>query len=143
MGADIRFVAPDARLSLREAHWGLIPDVAVTQTLRHVIRHDVAKELTFTAKVVSGEEAKELGLATHVSDNPHADALGLAREIAARSPSAVRAAKQLWNQALEGSIEEGLRLEAKLQGTVMGKPNQVEAVRANMEKREPSFSDPD
>jgi len=143
MGADIRFVAPDARLSLREAHWGLIPDVAVTQTLRHVIRHDVAKELSFTGKVVSGVEANELGLVTHLSDDPHAGAMGLAREIAARSPSAVRAAKQLWNQALDGSIEEGLRLEAKLQATIMGKPNQVEAVRANMEKRTPSFSDPD
>jgi enoyl-CoA hydratase/carnithine racemase len=143
MGADIRFVAPDARLSLREAHWGLIPDVAVTQTLRHVVRHDVAKELTFTAKVVSGEEAKQLGLATHVSETPHADAMQLAREIAGRSPNAVRAAKQLWNQALEGSVEEGLRLEAKLQGTLMGKPNQLEAVRANMEKRAPKFSDPD
>ena len=43
MGADIRFVAPDARLSLREGHWGLIPDVAITQTLRQVVGLDVAK----------------------------------------------------------------------------------------------------
>ncbi|MGH0030807.1 MAG: crotonase/enoyl-CoA hydratase family protein [Myxococcota bacterium] len=143
MGADIRFVAPDARLSLREAHWGLIPDVSVTQTLRHVIRHDVAKELTFTGKVVSGVEANEMGLVTHLSDDPHADAWKLAEEIAGRSPSAVRAGKQLWNQALDGSIEEGLALEAKLQGTVMGKPNQIEAVKANMEKRTPNFSDPE
>jgi enoyl-CoA hydratase/carnithine racemase len=105
MGADIRFVAPDARLSLREMQWGLIPDVAVTQTLRHVVRHDVAKELTFTARVVSGTEAKELGLATHLSDDPHGDAMALAREIAGRNPSAIRAAKQLWNQALEGSVD--------------------------------------
>lgn len=143
MGADIRFVAPDARLSLREAHWGLIPDVAVTQTLRHVVRHDIAKELTFTAKVVSGVEAKELGLATHVSESPHADAMALAREIAVRSPSAVRAAKQLWNQALDGSVEDGLALEEKLQRTLMGKPNQIEAVKANMEKRAADFSDPE
>lgn len=143
MGADIRYVAPDAKLSLRETHWGLIPDVAVTQTLRHVIRHDVAKELTFTGRVISGEEANAMGLVTHLSADPHADATALAREIAGRSPSAVRAAKQLWNQALEGSIEEGLALEAKLQGTVMGKPNQLEAVKANMEKREPRFQDPE
>lgn len=143
MGADIRFVAPDARLSLREMHWGLIPDVAVTQTLRHVVRHDIAKELTFTARVISGEEAKDLGLATHVSEDPHAAAMVLAREIANRSPKAVRAAKQLWNQALEGSIEEGLRLEARLQATLIGKPEQLEVVKANMEKRAPHFSDPD
>ena len=121
----------------------VIPDVAVTQTLRHVVRLDIAKELTFTAKVVSGVEAVDLGLATHLSETPHADAMKLAQEIANRSPSAVRTAKQLWNQALEGSVEEGLRLEAKLQGTLMGKPNQVEAVRANMEKRAPKFADPE
>jgi enoyl-CoA hydratase/carnithine racemase len=143
MGADIRFVAPDARLSLREVHWGLIPDVAVTQTLRHVVRHDIAKELTFTARVVSGSEAHALGLATHVSDAPRDDAMALAREIAARSPDAVRAAKALWNQALEGSIEEGLRLEEKLQRTLMGRPNQLEAVKAGMAKREPEFRDPE
>jgi len=142
LGADIRFVAPDARLSIREAHWGLIPDVAGTQTLRHLVGLDVAKELTFTARVVSGTEAKELGLATHVSDDPHADAMALAREIAGRSPDAIRAAKQLWNRAVLGSHEEGLALEEQLQRSVMGGPNQLEAVKANMEKRPPRFEDP-
>ena len=141
--ADIRFVAPDARLSIREAHWGLIPDVAGTQTLRHLVGLDVAKELTFTAREVSGTEAKELGLATHVSEDPHADAMALAREIAGRSPSAVRAAKQLWNEAVMGSYREGLELEERLQRTLMGGANQLEAVRANMEKRPPVFEDPE
>jgi len=143
LGADIRFVAPDAKLSIRETHWGLIPDVAITQTLRNVVGLDVAKELTFTARVVSGAEAKELRLATHVSDDPRGDAFALAREIAGRSPDAVRAAKRLLNTALLGSVADGLRLEAELQGTLVGKPNQLEAVKANLEKREPRFRDPE
>jgi enoyl-CoA hydratase/carnithine racemase len=143
LGADIRFVAPDARLSLREANWGLIPDVAVTQAARNVVPVDVLKELTFTARVVSGVEAVELRLATHLSDDPHAAALELAREIAGRSPHAVRAGKRLWNEALLGTQSEGFLLEEELQRSLMGKPNQVEAVRANMEKRDPSFADPD
>jgi enoyl-CoA hydratase/carnithine racemase len=142
MGADIRFVAPDARLSLREAHWGLIPDVAVTQTLRNIVGLDVAKELTFTARVVSGTEAKELRLATHVSDDPHAAAMELAREIAGRSPDAVRAAKKLWNDALLSSVADGLRLEEKLQASLIGGANQIEAVQANLQKRAPDFEDP-
>ncbi len=142
LGADIRFVAPDAKLSIRETHWGLVPDVAITQTLRHVVGLDVAKELTFTARVISGVEAKELHLATHLSDDPYRDAHALAREIAARSPDAVRAAKRLWNQAFLGSVADGLRLEERLQGTLVGKPNQLEAVSANLEKREPRFGDP-
>jgi len=142
LAADIRFVAPDAQLSVMEIKWGLIPDMTGTQTLRHLVRLDVAKELTFTARVVSGTEAKELRLATHLSDDPHKDAMALAREIAGKSPDAVRAAKKLLNTALLGSVADGLRLEAELQGTLVGKPNQLEAVKANLEKREPRFRDP-
>ncbi len=143
MGADIRCMAPDARLSVREVHWGLIPDMSLTQTLRHVVPLDVAKELTFTARIFSGREAKEMGIATHLCEDPHAEALALAREIASRSPSAVRAAKELWNRAVQGSVEEGLRLEEELQRSLLGSPNQVEAVQANLQKREPSFQDPE
>lgn len=143
LGADIRFVTPDARLSVREIQWGLIPDMSGTQTLRHLIRQDVARELTYTGRIVSGTEAVELGLATHVSDTPHEAALELAREIAAKSPDAVRAAKQLLTQAPVLSTEEGLRLEEKLQRSLIGGRNQIEAVQANIQKREPNFSDPD
>jgi enoyl-CoA hydratase/carnithine racemase len=91
LGADIRYVAPDARMSVMEIKWGLIPDMSGTQTLRHLVRLDVAKELIFSGRIVSGTEAVALGLATKVSDSPRDDALELAREIASRSPDAIRA----------------------------------------------------
>jgi enoyl-CoA hydratase/carnithine racemase len=139
LGADVRFVAPDAKLSVMEIKWGLVPDMSGTQTLRHLVRLDVAKELTFTGRVVSGTEAVALGLATHLSDTPREAALALAREIATKSPAAVRAGKQLLNASVTASVEEGLRLEAKLQTSLIGKPEQVEAVKANLEKRPPRF----
>lgn len=142
LGADIRLVTPDARLSVREIHWGLIPDMTLTQTLRHLVRLDVAKELTFTGREVSGAEAVALGLATQVSDDPREAAFEMAREIATRSPDAVRAAKSLLNETPHLGLAEGLRLEAKTQAGLIGKPNQVEAIRANLEKREPKFRDP-
>ena len=142
MGADIRYVAPDARLSVMEIKWGLIPDMAGTQTLRNLVRLDVAKELTFSGRVISGSEAYELGLATRVSDHPLEDALELAREIAAKSPDAIRAGKKLLNASVQVSLEEGLRLEEKIQADLIGSPNQIESVRANLEKRPPSFQDP-
>jgi enoyl-CoA hydratase/carnithine racemase len=142
LGADVRIVAPDARLSVREIHWGLIPDMSGTQTLRHLLRADVARELTYTGRIVSGTEAVALGLATRAADDPRAAALELAGEIARRSPDAVRAAKRLWNAAELASVAEGLALEEKLQRSLIGGPNQVEAVRANLEKREPRFRDP-
>ncbi len=143
LGADVRFVHPEARLSVMEIKWGLIPDMSGTQTLRDLVRLDVAKELTFSGRVVSGAEAVELGLATHVSDTPREAALELAREIARKSPEAVRAGKKLLNQSRRLSLEDGLQLEEKLQVSLIGGPNQLEAVRANMEKRDPKFRDPE
>lgn len=140
-GADLRYVRPDARLSIREIQWGLIPDMSGTQTLRHLLRLDVAKELTFTGRVVSGEEAVAIGLCTRLADDPRAAALEAARAIAAQSPDAIRAAKRLWNEAPLLGYAEGLKLEERLQLDLIGKPNQVEAVMANLQKRTPRFED--
>jgi enoyl-CoA hydratase/carnithine racemase len=142
LGADIRLVAPDAKLSVMEIKWGLIPDMTGTQTLRRLVRLDVAKELTFSGRIVSGEEAVGLGLATRVSSTPLEDALALAAEIAQKSPDAIRAGKQLLNESGLTTLEDGLRLEERLQLGLIGSPNQVEAVQANMEKRAPRFKDP-
>ena len=143
LGADIRIVAPDARLSVMEIKWGLIPDMSGTQTLRHLVRQDVAKELTFTGRIVSGREALEIGLATQVSDTPLEVALEMAREIASKSPDALRAAKELLNAAPLLDVAEGLELEARLQRSLIGSPNQVEAVMANMQKRDAKYADPE
>jgi enoyl-CoA hydratase/carnithine racemase len=143
LGADIRFVSPDAELSVMEMKWGLIPDMTGTQTLRHLVPMDVAKELTFTARRVAGEEAVRIGLATHCVDNPLEAATQLADEIAGKSPQAVRAAKRLIARAYTAEPVEGLQLEEGIQRTLLGSKNQTEAVMANMEKRTPDFEDID
>jgi enoyl-CoA hydratase/carnithine racemase len=143
MGADIRVVAPDARLSVMEIKWGLIPDMAGSQTLKNLVRLDVAKELAFTGRVVSGSEAAQLGLATQLSETPLEAAMQIALEIASKSPEAIRANKRLFNESRELASPEGFKLEEKLQAGLIGSANQVEAVKANLEKRDPKFSDPD
>jgi len=143
LAADIRLLAPDARLSVMEIRWGLIPDMTGTQTLRHLVRLDVAKELTFTGRVVSGREAVALGLGTRVEENPREAALSMARDIATRSPNAIRAAKRLLNANVFGSRDDGFWLEEQIQRELFGSPNQLEAVQANFEKRAPRFSDPE
>ncbi len=142
LAADIRCVAPDARLSAMEIKWGLIPDMTGADSLRCLVGLDVAKELIFTGRIVSGTEARELGLATHVSETPRDQAFELAREIARRSPEAVRAAKQLLGESDGLAVRERFELEARLQRTLIGGPNQIEAVRANLERRAPRFEDP-
>lgn len=142
MAADIRCVAPDARLSAMEIKWGLIPDMTGAASLRRLVGIDVAKELIFTGRIVSGTEARELGLATHVSETPKQEAFELANAIARRSPDAVRAAKRLLDEADELAALGHFEREARLQRTLIGGPNQIEAIHANLEQRPPRFEDP-
>jgi enoyl-CoA hydratase/carnithine racemase len=139
LGADIRYVHPDTQLSVREVHWGLIPDMTGTLMLSRLVRPDIAKELVFTAKVISGREGFEIGLATHLSDNPHSDALAIAREIAGRSPDAVRGAKKLLNLQANNGAAQQFANEREVIGRLIGQANQVEAVISHFEKRPPNY----
>jgi enoyl-CoA hydratase/carnithine racemase len=142
LAADLRVATADARLSVMEIKWGLIPDMSITRTLPRLVGIDVAKELTYTGRVFSGEEALGLGVVTRVASDPYADALELARSIASRSPDAVRSAKRLFDQAWTGSPSETLSLEAELQLKLIGSPNQLAAVTAGFTKEPASFVDP-
>src|SRR5246500_518207 len=138
LGADMRFLAPDARMSIMEIKWGLIPDMAGTPILASLVRDDILRELTYTGRIFSAQEAMSYGLATRVCDNPRAAAFEVAREIASKSPDAIRAAKRLLNKL---SVDPGpaLLAESVEQQKLIGSPNQTEAVRANIDKRAPRF----
>jgi enoyl-CoA hydratase/carnithine racemase len=140
LGADIRIVHPDTKLSVREVHYGLVPDMAGTLLLSHLVRPDVAKELVWTARTFDGREAFSLGLATRLSDDPLADATALAAEIAGRSPDAVRAAKRLLNRQAGAGAAEQFSAERHEIAALIGTPNQIEAVTASLQQREPTFT---
>jgi enoyl-CoA hydratase/carnithine racemase len=142
LGADLRYVAPGTRLGIIETKWGLVPDMAGTQLMRYLAREDVVRELTYTARIFSAEEALAYGFATRLTADPLAAALATARDIAGRSPDAIRAAKRLLNQAVACDARAGLAAETDEQHELIGRPNHVEAVRANLENRSPSFADP-
>lgn len=141
LGADIRLIHPDARLSVLEVKWGLVPDMSSTAIMRHLAREDLIRELTYTGRIFSGRDALNYGFATRLSESPHEEALALAREIAARSPDAVQGAKRLYNNLADRSEAEALLAESVAQDGLIGSPNQIEAVRAGMEKRDGRFSD--
>jgi enoyl-CoA hydratase/carnithine racemase len=143
LGADIRFATPDARLSVMEVKWGLVPDMSLSQTLPRLVGNDVAKELSFTGRVFGGEEALQLGVVTRLAEAPLEAARALASEIASRSPDAVRGAKRLLQESWNAAPVEGLRLEAEIQRTLIGSPNQIAAVTAGLTKQPPEFVDPE
>ena len=142
LGADIRIVAPDARLSVLEIRWGLIPDMTGSQLLPELVGRDVAKELTFSGRVVSGTEAVALGLATRTDPDPRQQRSSWPASIAARSPHAIRAAKRLLDLAGRVDLAAGFAAEQKEIGALIGSPNQVEAVAAEFGKRPPRLHRP-
>ena len=140
LGADLRYLAPETKLGVIEAKWGLVPDMAGTQLMRHLAREDVVRELTYTGRVFSADEALAYGFATGLADDPLAAALTVAREIARRSPNAVRAAKRLLNLAATSDVATGLAAETAEQAALLCTFNHVEAVSSNIERRPPQWS---
>ena len=141
LGADIRIVHPATKMSVRETYWGLVPDMTGTFQLGKLVRPDIAKELTFTARIFPGSEAFELGLATRLSDEPYADAMAMAGEIANVSPGAVRGAKELINNRAADGAAEQFAEERRLIRAQIGSQNQIESVTASFENRTPVFVD--
>ena len=140
-GADIRIAHPATRMSIMEMKWGLVPDMAGVALWRTLVRDDVLRELTYTNREFSGEEAALLGFVTRLADDPLAEAMALAGDIAGKSPDAVRGAKRLYNLAANSAGPEILLSETAEQKAVLGTPNQIEAVMANMEERAAVFRD--
>jgi len=140
-GADVRIAAPDTRFAIRETHWGLVPDMAGFPLWRSLVRDDVLRELVYTAREFDAEEAQRHGFVTRIADDPHAAAMALAREIAGRSPHAIRGDKRLLNMMHDADPRTMLVAETDEQMKVIGKPNMMEAVAANMQKRAAVFQD--
>jgi enoyl-CoA hydratase/carnithine racemase len=141
LGADIRIATADAQLSMMEVRWGLAPDVGGIALLRGLVRGDVARELTYTARKMSGDEAFALGIVTHVDADPHGRAMTLARAIAANSPDAVRASKRLFNLASDAGSGEILLAESREQQVLLASANHAETIAAARERRVAVFTD--
>lgn len=140
-GADIRIAAPDTRFAIRETYWGLVPDMAGFLVWRGLVRDDVLRELVYTSREFDAAEALHYGFITQIADDPHAAAKALAKTIAGKNPHAIRGAKRLCNMAHDADPLAMLEAETREQMAVIGKPNMMEAVAANMGKRAALFAD--
>ncbi len=141
LGADIRYADPATRFSVMEIKWGLVPDMAGTILLRSLVRDDVLRELTYTGRIFEAPEADRLGIVTRVTADPRTAALETAREIANKSPDAIRAAKRMFNALPLATDADALMSESREQTALGGSPNQIEAVMAQLQKRAPNFED--
>src|SRR5258708_1059699 len=141
LGADMRYATADTRFSVMEIKWGLVPDLAGTQLMRHLAREDVVRELPYTGRLFNGSEAQQLGFVTRLGEDPPSPAFETAREIAGKSPDAMRAAKRLLNLAVATDAKSCLLAESVEQQKLIGSPNQLEAIMSNLQKRAASYKD--
>ncbi len=140
LAGDIRVGAESTSMSLFEIHWGLIPDMGVSQTLPRLVRADIATELLLTGRVVQAKEALSIGLLTRLETDPLSAAIDLTKQIASKSPDAIKRGKRLLRDSARLNTAQALALEAHLQSELVGTPNQMEAAMANLRKRKPQFN---
>lgn len=137
--ADLRIAHPDARLSIMEAKWGLVPDMGATLTLQRLLRPDVLMDLTLSGRVVAADEALSLGLVSAVDAEPEVRARAWLATVLTRSPDAVAAAKRLFQEAEAAGDARALAAERRWQRRLMGGANQRRAVQRNLEAEPPPF----
>ncbi|HEV8441657.1 MAG TPA: enoyl-CoA hydratase-related protein [Methylomirabilota bacterium] len=141
LACDLRIAAPHATFGLTEVRWAIIPGAGGTQRLSRAVPLAKAMEMILMAKTLTAEEALRYGLVNTVV--PLAELMPTARKwaehICELGPLAVRAAKEAILRGLTMPIDDGLRLEAFLSGTLRGTEDAVEGPKAFAEKRKPAF----
>jgi enoyl-CoA hydratase len=137
MSCDIVLAAENARFGQPEINLGIIPGAGGTQRLTHAVGKSMAMEMVLNARMLTAEEAQRHGLVSGVYP-PEVllhHSLQLAKQIAARAPLALRAAKASVNAAFELGLQAGLGLERQNFGLLFGTQDQKEGMQAFIEKR--------
>ncbi|MGZ1489661.1 enoyl-CoA hydratase-related protein [Brevibacterium sediminis] len=132
LGADMRVAGPDAKLSLMELNWGIIPDMCGTQLLPRLVGPAQAKKLIVTADTIGAEEALRIGLVEEIAEDPLARALELARQIAGQSRSALVWAKRLVDLSYDSDLTTGLDAEQEALAALLGTDEQKQVVATRL-----------
>lgn len=141
IASDITYVGEGLRARLPFANLGLVPEIGSSYTLQSAIGRQRANELMFTAEWINAERAVELGMAARrFSDDALLGAtLEKAREIAQWPTSALVAIKKTMQAAHKAAIDSALEIEHAEMKKLVGSPENVEAIKAFMERRDPDF----
>jgi enoyl-CoA hydratase/carnithine racemase len=141
LAADMTWCSDRARFSAIFAKRGLSLDFGTSWLLRQRVGAHVAKQMAFTAEMISGPRAHELGFVNAVTPVADLDRVvdELARTIAAGPPIALSMTKRELDHAASGSLAQALEAEALAQSVNVNTEDLVEAMTAFMERRAPEF----
>jgi methylglutaconyl-CoA hydratase len=142
LACDLRVLAQDAQIGLRETALAILPGAGGTQRLARIAGPARAKRWIFTARMHGAGEALADGVADAVvpAEGLDDEAVALATVIVANGPVAVRLAKKAIEGGYDLSMDEGLALEWDCYQGVLGTSDRDEALAAFAEKRPPRFA---
>ena len=141
MSCDILVASETTQLGQPEIDIGVIPGGGGTQRLTRAVGKYKAMEMVLTGKRIGAEEAKTLGLVSRVVPKEAylEEAMKVAREVAGKSPVAIRLAKMAVNKAFEMGLDDGIDFERELFYLLFASEDKAEGMKAFMEKRKPEF----
>jgi len=141
LASDIVYVGESLRMRLPFANLGVVPEIASSYTLQAQIGRQRASEIMFTAEWIDAQRCLELGMAARVLPDEILleTTLAKAHEIAQWPVSSLRAIKQTLQASHRAGIEAARKLEDALMMKLAGSPENVEAITAFMQKRDPDF----
>ena len=141
LACDMRICSDSAHFAMNHLTYGDIPRDGGTQRLSRVVGRGKAMEMILTGELIDAEEAYRIGLVHRVVPGTELlpAAMDMAREMAAKSPIAVRYAKEAIHKGLDLTLEQGLRLEADLYFLLHTTSDRTEGIKAFQEKRQPQF----
>jgi enoyl-CoA hydratase len=141
MSCDFIYASDKAKFGQPEINLGIIPGFGGTQRLSRLVGRAKAKELCMTGEMIDAQQAKELGLAAKVfpADQLIEETLKVAKQLAAKSPSALRAVKFVTDRGFDVDLKNGCALEAEAFGNAFASQDSREGVAAFLEKRKPVF----
>jgi enoyl-CoA hydratase len=141
MICDMIVATDTARFGQPEIRIGTMPGAGGTQRMTRAVGKAIAMEVVLGARFLTADEALQYGLVNKVVpvEVMMDEALKLAGEIAAKSPVAVKLAKEAVNAVFNTSLEEGLLFERKNFYLTFASNDQKEGMAAFIEKRNPTF----
>ena len=142
MHCDIVVAAESARFGQPEINIGVIPGAGGTQRTTRSVGKARAMDMVLTGRMLSAEEAQSAGLVSRIVPDEHyfTEALNVCRELTAKSPLALRLAKEAVLKAFEMPLSEGLEYERKLFYMLFATEDQKEGMKAFIEKRPAVFT---
>ncbi len=141
---DMRYSTLDAQFSIKEIDIGMAADVGTLQRLPRIIGDGMMRELAYTGRSIDGVEAQRIGLVNRTFDDTPAlldGVLAIAREIAAKSPVAVRGTKQMIRYMRDHRVDDGLEYIATWNAAMLQSADLRVAMAAHMSKQKPEFAD--